>query len=78
MEPWGYHLGNLLLHAANAALLFFVARRLLAEGGVAGSLGAASTVVVILGATALVMTELVRTRLGHPSVLLPDAPHLPG
>lgn len=43
----------------------------------AGSLGAASTVVVILGATALVITELVRTRLGHPSVLLPDAPHLP-
>jgi Flp pilus assembly protein TadD len=30
MEPWGYHLGNLLLHAANTALLFFVARRLLA------------------------------------------------
>jgi tetratricopeptide (TPR) repeat protein len=30
MEPWGYHLGNLVLHAANAALLFFVARRLLA------------------------------------------------
>jgi protein O-mannosyl-transferase len=29
MEPWGYHLGNLLLHAANTALLFFVARRLL-------------------------------------------------
>ncbi|MFI5324658.1 MAG: tetratricopeptide repeat protein [Candidatus Rokuibacteriota bacterium] len=29
MDPWGYHLGNLLLHAANAALLFFVARRLL-------------------------------------------------
>ena len=30
MEPWGYHLGNLLLHGANTALLFFVARRLLA------------------------------------------------
>jgi Flp pilus assembly protein TadD len=30
MEPWGYHLGNLLLHAANTALFFFVARRLLA------------------------------------------------
>ena len=29
MDPWGYHLGNLLLHAANAALFFFVARRLL-------------------------------------------------
>jgi Flp pilus assembly protein TadD len=41
MDPWGYHLGNLLLHAANATLVFFVARRLLAEGGVAGSLGAA-------------------------------------
>jgi Tfp pilus assembly protein PilF len=33
MEPWGYHLGNLLLHAANTALLFFVARRLLAVAG---------------------------------------------
>ncbi len=29
MEPWGYHLGNLLLHAANTTLFFFVARRLL-------------------------------------------------
>jgi Flp pilus assembly protein TadD len=53
MEPWGYHLGNLLLHAANTALLFLVARRLLAvavtgddrthppERGAAVSLGAA-------------------------------------
>ena len=29
MAPWGYHLGNLLIHAANAGLLFFVARHLL-------------------------------------------------
>ena len=29
MAPWGYHLGNLLIHAANAGVLFFVARRLL-------------------------------------------------
>ncbi len=43
MEPWGYHLGNLLLHAANTTLVFFVARRLLAEGGLAVSLGAAAT-----------------------------------
>jgi Flp pilus assembly protein TadD len=53
MEPWGYHLGNLLIHAANTALLFFVARRLLAvagtddrmhqqEGGAAIPLGAAA------------------------------------
>lgn len=34
MDPWGYHLGNLVLHAANAALLFFVARRLLAAAAI--------------------------------------------
>jgi len=32
MDPWGYHLGNLLLHAANAGLFYLVARRLLAAG----------------------------------------------
>ena len=30
MNPWGYHLTNLLLHGANAALFYFAARRLLA------------------------------------------------
>jgi hypothetical protein len=30
MNPWGYHLVNLLLHAANAVLFYLVARRLLA------------------------------------------------
>lgn len=35
---------------------------------------AATTVLVILGATALVPLELVRTRTGHASVLLPGAP----
>ncbi|HSL49031.1 MAG TPA: tetratricopeptide repeat protein [Candidatus Deferrimicrobiaceae bacterium] len=32
LDPWGYHLGNLLLHSANVALLWLVARRLLAIG----------------------------------------------
>ena len=32
MRPWGYHLGNLLLHAANAGLFYLLARRLLAAG----------------------------------------------
>jgi Flp pilus assembly protein TadD len=30
MNPWGYHLGNLLLHAANTGLFFLLSRRLLA------------------------------------------------
>ena len=29
MDPWGYHLVNLLIHAANAVLFYFVARRLI-------------------------------------------------
>jgi protein O-mannosyl-transferase len=32
MAPRGYHLGNLLLHAANAVVFYAVARRLLAAG----------------------------------------------
>src|SRR6185503_9959800 len=32
MDPFAYHLGNLLLHAANAAVFFLIARRLLAAG----------------------------------------------
>ncbi len=32
LNPWGYHLLNLLLHGANAALFYLVARRLLAAG----------------------------------------------
>jgi len=34
LQPWGYHLVSLLLHAANATLFYFVARRLLAAAGV--------------------------------------------
>jgi hypothetical protein len=33
MDPWGYHLGNLLVHGANTALLYLVALRLLAAAG---------------------------------------------
>ena len=37
MDPWGYHLINVLLHGANAALFYVVARRLLAAAAGAGS-----------------------------------------
>ena len=29
LDPWGYHAGNVLLHSANAAVFYLVARRLL-------------------------------------------------
>ena len=46
MNPFGYHLTNLLLHAVSAALFYLVARRLLALAMPAASPGAVS-----LGAT---------------------------
>jgi Flp pilus assembly protein TadD len=33
MNPWGYHLGNLILHASNATLVYAIGRRLLAAAG---------------------------------------------
>jgi hypothetical protein len=33
MDPWGYHLGNVRLHAINTAVFYSVARRLLVAGG---------------------------------------------
>ena len=30
LDPWGYHLGNMLIHAGSAVLFFLIARRLLA------------------------------------------------
>ena len=36
LHPWGYHLGNLMLHAANAGVFYLVARRLLATGFAGG------------------------------------------
>ncbi|MGH7374903.1 MAG: tetratricopeptide repeat protein [Candidatus Rokuibacteriota bacterium] len=37
MDPWGYHLGNLLLHATNATLAYWITRRLLAAAWSGGS-----------------------------------------
>ena len=37
MNPWGYHVGNLVLHAANATLVYLIARRLLAAARGGGS-----------------------------------------
>ncbi len=40
LDPWGYHLGNLLLHSASVALLWLVARRLLTVGATAATTSA--------------------------------------
>ncbi|MEX2222093.1 MAG: tetratricopeptide repeat protein [Candidatus Rokuibacteriota bacterium] len=37
MNPWGYHAGNVVLHAANATLVYLTARRLLAAALGGGS-----------------------------------------
>ena len=37
MNTWGYHLVNLLLHAANAVLVYLVARRLMAAASGGGA-----------------------------------------
>ena len=37
MDPWGYHLGNIVLHASNAALVYLIARRLLAAAWSGGA-----------------------------------------
>jgi Flp pilus assembly protein TadD len=37
MNPWGYHLVNVLLHAANTLIFYAVARRLLAAAGSGGA-----------------------------------------
>jgi len=48
MNPWGYHLANLILHATNATLVYTIARRLLATawGGGAPSVQATGPIVV--------------------------------
>lgn len=33
LSPWGYHLGNVLIHAMNAVIFYFIARRLLIAAG---------------------------------------------
>jgi Flp pilus assembly protein TadD len=50
MSPWGYHLVNLLLHAANAATFYLVARRLLAAARDGGSQAGRGETTVTWGA----------------------------
>jgi Flp pilus assembly protein TadD len=52
MNPWGYHLVNLLAHAANATLFYFVARRLLAAARDGGRQAALRDALVAGGAAA--------------------------
>ncbi len=50
MDPWGYHLVNLVLHAANAALFYWVARRLLAAARDGGSQEGRADAIIAAGA----------------------------
>jgi Flp pilus assembly protein TadD len=53
MNPWGYHLGNLLLHAANATLVYLIARRLFAAARGGGSpIGGTTGPIMVAGAFA--------------------------
>jgi len=49
MSPWGYHVGNLVLHAANGALVYLIARRLLAAALGDGSQSAHTTGSIVMG-----------------------------
>ena len=77
MNPWGYHLVNVLLHAANAALFYFVARRLLAAAVADGAqavrrdpdlCGAAAVAAVVWGIHPL-RVEPVAWITGRPDLL---------
>jgi Flp pilus assembly protein TadD len=53
MSPWGYHVGNVVLHAASATLVYLIARRLLAAAAREGSQSAHTTgPIVVAGAFA--------------------------
>ena len=52
MNPWGYHLVNVILHAANAVTFYFVARRLLAAARDGGRQDQRSDPVLAWGASA--------------------------
>jgi len=52
MNPWGYHLVSLLVHAANAILFYLVARRLLAAARDGGRQAAHRDALLVVGAAA--------------------------
>ena len=53
MNPWGYHLANLILHATNATLVYAIGRRLLAAAWGGGSpSGHATGPIMVAGAFA--------------------------
>ena len=52
MNPWGYHLVSLLVHAANAILFYLVARRLLAAARDGGRQTAHREALLVAGAAA--------------------------
>jgi Flp pilus assembly protein TadD len=59
MNPWGYHVGNLLLHAANATLVYLIARRLFAAArGGGSSIGATTGPIMVAAAFAALVWSI--------------------
>jgi Flp pilus assembly protein TadD len=52
LDPWGYHLVNLLLHSANALVFYLVARRLLAAAHSGGQQAGRDETIILWGAAA--------------------------
>jgi Flp pilus assembly protein TadD len=52
LDPWGYHLVNLLLHSANALVFYLVARRLLAAAQSGGQQAGRDETIILWGAAA--------------------------
>ena len=58
MNPWGYHLASLLIHAANAILFYLVARRLFAAARDGGRQAARDGLLVVGAAAAALVFAL--------------------
>src|SRR5690242_659130 len=75
MDPWGYHLTSLLLHATNAALLYAIAKRLMRSAQIgtgAGSVGHPDPGVFTAGAAAAALLFALHPQRVEPVAWISD------